>query len=253
MKIITKLQLMGLLCLLMGWSVLSADTETAAELTIADPFIELRTGPAASYPVFHVIDRGQKIVVLRQRTEWFQIRASDGKEGWVDKNQLQQTLLADGQRLQLTELEQDAFVGRRWEIGVMTGDLEDAPVNTLYGAYNFTKNFATELSLSQSTGNVSSSLIYKVNLVMQPFPQWKYSPFFAMGLGNLEVDPQATLINPEDLSNQIGQIGFGVKRYLSRRFILRFEYNDYVVFSASNDRDENEDISEWKIGFAIFY
>ncbi|MDJ0831972.1 MAG: SH3 domain-containing protein [Gammaproteobacteria bacterium] len=252
MKITTKLQLMVLCCLLMGMSVAGAESEPAP-LTIADPFIELRTGPASSYPVFHVIDRGEQILVLRQKTVWFKIRASDGKEGWVNKQQLQQTLLPDGARLQLSELQQDAFIERNWEIGMMTGELEDAPVNSVYGAYNFTKNFATELTLSHSTGNVSSSTIYKVNLMMQPFPQWKYSPYFSMGLGNIDVDPQATLINPEDRSNQIGQIGFGIKRYLSRRFILRFEFNDYVVFSASNDRDDNEDISEWKLGFAVFY
>ena len=62
-----------------------------------------------------------------------------------------------------------------------------------------------------------------------------------------------TLVEPEDKTNQISQIGFGVRKYLSRRFMLRLELNEYVVFSANNDRDENEDISEWKLGFAVFF
>ncbi len=88
---------------------------------------------------------------------------------------------------------------------------------------------------------------------MQPFPQWKYSPFFTLGIGSIQVKPNATLIEPADKSNQLGQIGLGFKTYLSRRFILRFEANDYVIFSASNDNDKNEDLSEWKLGFAIFF
>jgi hypothetical protein len=88
---------------------------------------------------------------------------------------------------------------------------------------------------------------------MQPFPEWSYSPFFTLGLGSIQVKPNATLIDPADKNNAVSQIGFGIKTYLSRRFILRFELNEYVIFSANNDKDENEDITEWKIGFAIFF
>jgi len=88
---------------------------------------------------------------------------------------------------------------------------------------------------------------------MQPFPEWSYSPYFTLGLGTIDVNPNATLIDPEDKNNEFAQMGFGIRKYLSRRFMLRFELNEYVIFSASNDKDENEDISEWKLGFAIFF
>ena len=88
---------------------------------------------------------------------------------------------------------------------------------------------------------------------MQPIPELKYSPFFTLGLGRIQVKPNATLIEPADKNNQLGQIGIGFKSYLTRRFIFRFEFNDYVIFSASNDKDSNEDLSEWKLGFAIFF
>ena len=34
-------------------------------VTIADPFIELHTGPGQGYPIFYVIDRGVEVRVLR--------------------------------------------------------------------------------------------------------------------------------------------------------------------------------------------
>lgn len=229
------------------------DKDSDATLTIADPYIELHSGPGSGYPVFYVIDRGEKITVLRQKTSWFRIRAANGKEGWASKEQMQQTLLPSGEQVQFEELNQDAFLDRRWEVGVTTGDFESAPVMSIYGAYNFTPNLSTELTWSHSVGTVSSSKLLKFNLLMQPFPEWNYSPFFTLGLGGIQVKPKVTLVDPLDKSNQVSQIGFGVKKYLSRRFLMRLEVNEYVVFSANNDRDENEDISEWKLGFAVFF
>ncbi len=134
-----------------------------------------------------------------------------------------------------------------------SGEFKQAPVISVYGAYAFTQNLSTEFTLAQAIGNVSSSNLYKLNVLMQPFPEWEYSPFFTLGLANIQVKPNATLINPQDRNNQVSQVGIGFKKHISRRFVFRLEWNDYIIFSASNDQDENEDISEWKLGFAIFF
>lgn len=230
-----------------------AAEEDGTPLTIADPYIEMHTGPGTGYPIFHVVDRGEKIVVLKRKTSWYKIRAQNGKEGWATREQMQKTLLPGGEQLEFTELNQDAFRQRNWELGVTGGELEGAPITSVYGAYNFTPNFSTEFTLGHSVGNVSSSFLYKLNLLMQPFPNWNYSPFFTLGLGSIDVKPSATLIEPEDKNNEFSQVGIGIRKYLSRRFMLRFEVSEYVIFSASNDQDENEDISEWKLGFAVFF
>jgi len=230
-----------------------ASSEEEIPLTIADPYIEMHTGPGSGYPIFHVVDRGQKIIILKRKTNWYKIQAENGKQGWATREQMQLTLLPDGQQLKFAELDQDAFEQRRWELGVTGGELKNAPITSLYGAYGFTENFSTEFTLGHSVGNVSSSLLYKFNLLMQPFPAWSYSPYFTLGLGMIDVKPSATLIEPANKTNEFSQVGIGIRKYLSRRFMLRFELNEYIIFSASNDKDENEDISEWKLGFAIFF
>ena len=234
-------------------TALLAQSVEEVELTIADPYIEIHTGPGAGYPIFHVVDRGQKIVMLKRKTSWYKIRAENGKEGWASREQMQKTLLPGGLALQFKEEDRETFLKRRWEWGVTSGELENAPVLSLYTGYALTENLSAELTLAQSIGNVSSSNLYKLNLLMQPFPEWQYSPFFTLGAGAIQVKPNATLIDPVDKNNAISQVGLGFKTYLSRRFILRVEYNEYVIFSANNDKDENEDIGEWKIGFAVFF
>ena len=38
--------------------------------------------------------------------------------------------------------------------------------------------------------------------------------------------------------------------YLTRRLILRMQYKHYVVMT---DRDDDEEVDEWKIGISAFY
>jgi hypothetical protein len=248
-KIVYFFQLVILLLPVIG----RAETDNGQLLTIADPYIEMHTGPAMAYPIFHVIDRGEEISVLKRKTNWYKIRSAKGKEGWVSREQLQQTLLPNGQQLKLRDLTEEDFKSRQWEMGVLAGELKGAPIISLYGAYAFTENISAELNLGESIGTVSSSFLYKLNLLMQPFPEWAYSPFFTLGLGHINVKPNATLIDPADKDNQVSQVGIGFRKFLSRRFVVRAKYNEYIIFSASNAQDKNEDIGEWKLGFAVFF
>ena len=44
-----------------------------------------------------------------------------------------------------------------------------------------------------------------------------------------------------------------MQRYVSRSFMLRFEANEYIIFSSSTSSPRNEVVHEWKIGFAVFF
>ena len=64
------------------------------------------------------------------------------------------------------------------------------------------------------------------------------------------VKPQTTLVQAENQRYDTAIAGLGVKAYLTRRLMFRAEYKDYFVFT---NRDENEDVREWKLGFSVFY
>ena len=222
-------------------------------VTIADPFIEIHTGASSAYPIFHVIDRGTEVKILRRRTDWFEIQTEDGKTGWASREQMQQTLLPSGEQLVIDDLTEEDFASRRWIVGVSGGQFESAPVFTIFGGYLFTENLAAELAYGHSVGNNSSSTYLKTNLVMQPLPDWTYSPYFTLGFGQIKVDPGSSIILPADQDSSFSQVGIGIQRYISRSFMLRIEANEYVIFSSSSVRDKNEVVAEWKIGFAVFF
>lgn len=224
--------------------------ERYRKVQIVEPYIELHTGPGRGYPVFHVIDRGERIEIVKRRTAWFLVIAADGTRGWTHQQQLERTLNPAGEPTRFEHATQGQFVQRRGEVGVMAGDLSDAETITLYGGYRFTRNLALELALLQAVGNFSDNLITNVRLLHQAFPEWRVSPFFALGMGNIKTTPRATLVQAEDRSDLLAHVGIGGYAYVSRRFALRAEYNRYVVFSSD---DDNEDIKEWKFGLVTFF
>ena len=236
-------------CLLSG---LAHGAESYRLVQVADPFIELRTGAGRGYPIFLVVERGETITLLKRKTDWFKVRTKTDREGWVQLNQLEQTLGPSGEKTQFEEIAVSDFMRYRWVMGVSGGDYGGAREISLYGGHRFAEHLSAELTLSQTLGSYSSSLSAKASLLAHPFTQWRLSPFFALGTGVIRTNPRTTLVQASDRTDQFASVGIGVQTYMTRRFVFRIEYNDYIVFSATNAHDTNEEIHEWKAGFAIF-
>jgi hypothetical protein len=235
-------------------SVESAEQDDSGYLvTIADPFIELHTGPSAGYPIFHVVDRGQRVRIIRQKTNWFRLETSDGVSGWASREQMRQTLLPSGEQFKLVELDESDFEKRKWVLGFSGGEFESAPAFTFFGGYSFTENLAAEVHIGQSVGSDSSSRFIKGNLLLQPLADLSWSPYLTLGFGRIEITPSSILIAPRDEVNNFAQAGIGIQRFISRSFLFRFEINEYVIFSSDSTRNDNEVVDEWKLGFAVFY
>src|SRR5262249_60332169 len=50
---------------------------------VADPYLELHTGPGRGYPIFDIAERGERVEILMRHTDWFMVRHERGQEGWV--------------------------------------------------------------------------------------------------------------------------------------------------------------------------
>jgi len=219
-------------------------------VAVADPYLEMHTGPGRGYPIFHVVDRGESIEIIMQRTDWYQVRAENGVEGWVDRAQMELTLQPDGQAVSFEQADLDDFTNAKWEAGIMAGDFGGANIISLYTGYSLNPHVSIEVWGSQILGNFSNGWMGSVNVVHETWPDWRVSPFFTLGAGIIHTSPKSTIIQGEDRTDQIGHVGAGVRFYATRRFSLRAEYKSYVVFTS---RDENEEVEEWKLGFAFFF
>jgi hypothetical protein len=219
-------------------------------VAVADPYLEMHTGPGRGYPIFHVVDRGESVEIIMQRTDWYLVRDADGDEGWVDQDQMELTLTGDGSEFDVERANVADFTNAKWELGVLAGDFGGANIVSLYGGYSLNPNVSIEAWGSQILGNFSNGWTASVNVVHEAWPDWRVSPFFTLGAGVIHTEPKSTIIQGEDRTDQIGHAGAGIRVYVSRRFLFRAEYKSYVVFTSRND---NEEVEEWKVGFAFFF
>lgn len=220
------------------------------DVAVTDPFVEMHTGPGRGYPVFHVIEKGEQIHIFKRHTDWYKIRTSGGIEGWVKRDELGNTLGPDGSQIDFSAPDWQDYVDRRWEIGVLGGKFEDADAFTSYISYHLTHNISGELKYTESFSSIANNKLLSINAVHQPFPEWKISPFFTLGTGEIKIKPSADLVQSEDRENTVYSVGGGFFVYLSRRFLFRIEYNKHTLLTK---RENNEEVEEWKAGFSAFF
>jgi hypothetical protein len=246
----------GLLhALLLALLMLTAGPGTARagerKILIADPFIELHTGPGRGYPVFHVVERGREVTIVKRRTDWFEIRTDRGVAGWAPREQMIATLEPTGEPLDLQEPARENYMSRRWQAGVAGGDFAGASMISAFGGYAFSDNLSIELTLNHIIGEFSNGYSATLGLLHVFVPEWRISPYFTLGTGVIFTEPKSTLVQSIDRDDQIGYVGGGLQFYLTRRFMLRSEYRNNIVFTS---RDDNEEVDEWKyLGFAFFF
>ena len=220
------------------------------EVKVADPFLEMHTGPSVGYPIFYIVKRDETISIVKSRTDWYLIHNNKKLEGWVHRSQLVKTLTLNDENIVIKDLSRDDYLGHNWEMGMAGGNFGDLPMMTLSGSYLFNRNLSTEISFAQIIGNFSSRRILGINLIQQPFPEWKVSPFFSLGTGISSLTVKPTLSQLNDRTDLSANVSLGIKMYLTRRFILRTDVKKHIIFQSKN---KNEEITSWQVGFAVFF
>lgn len=239
--------------------------EQELRVIVAEAYIEIRTGPGRGYPVFYVVERGHKMEILKQRTDWYKVRTIHrningdneefneryaNKEGWAHADDIAKVLDLNRDPIGLSYPQFSDFTQRSAELGIMVGSFGGTDEITAYGGYHFTNNLSVELALSESFGDFSNGKAVNLNLVHQPFPEWRYSPFFTLGGGVRQTDPKSNIVATEDRTDDMLNVGVGVRTYLTRRLILRLQYKKHTVLTS---RDDDEEVEEWKLGLSTFF
>ena len=221
------------------------------QVFVTAPYLELHTGPGRGFPVTQVVARDEGVDILKRRTDWFKVRTSRGVEGWASYKDMLSVVLADGTPFTFPMGDRAGFTSHKGEMGIFAGDYSGATLISGYGSFSFNSQLAAELSVGQFLGNASNGTTVDLGLTHVFVPEWRLSPYFTLGTGWIHTEPKATLVQSIDRDDQIGYVGGGLQFYLTRRFMLRTEYRNNVVFTS---RDDNEEVDEWKyLGFAFFF
>jgi hypothetical protein len=251
--LITRARRLALGCLLLLASLCAPAVSGAREylqLFVTEPYLELHTGPGRGYPVFHVVAREDSVDVLFRRTDWFKVRTVHGVEGWASINDIQKTVLADGTPFHFDLGDRAGFASHKWEIGLLTGAYGGASEVSTYGSLSFNPQLALELAISAYYGRFSNGYTADLGLTHVFVPETRWSPFVDLGVGEVHTEPKATLVVPSDRTEPSAYVGGGIRYYITRRFFFRAEYKAHWIFT---NRNQNEEVDEWKAGFAFFF
>jgi hypothetical protein len=220
------------------------------QVFVVAPYLELHTGPGRGYPVFNVVARDASVDVLAHYTEWFKVRSDRDVVGWVSEIDMLRTVLADGSAFTFERGDRAGFTSHRFETGMFAGEYAGATLISAYSSFAFNSQLALEVSVGQFLGKSSNGVSADVGLTHLFVPEWRFSPFVMLGTGIVHTEPKATLVQPLNRTEQTAYVGGGIRYYLTRRFFVRAEYKNHIVFTKLNS---NEVVDEWKLGFAFFY
>ena len=219
-------------------------------LTIAEPYIELRTGPGRGYPIFFVAQRGERIEIELRHTDWYRVRTEGGKVGWAMRQQLETTLTAGGVNKTFRDVLLDDFLARRVQLGAAWGHFKGEPMLKLYTSVRTSETLSIEATIGQVQGVFSGTDLWHVNVMAEPWSDRRFSPFVGIGVGKFTNFPNLSLVTAATTSAKLANAVVGVRYYLTERFVLRGDYSLYTVFV--NDAKTTE-YRAWTGGVSFFF
>jgi len=245
--------LLALALLALGGAVRAEDAPRSERLQVADPYLQLHTGPGRGYPVFFVAERHAWIVVEQRRTDWYRVRAEGpggAVTGWVHRSQLQTTLTEAGAQRTFRDLAVDDFLARRLEMGASWGRFEAEPMLKLWGAYRLTETLGLEAAIGQVQGLYAGSDVWHLNLTSEPWSDQRWSPAFGIGVGRFGNLPNASLVDATPTDANLANAAFGLRVYITRRFVARVDYTIYTAFLGD---DRSAEYRALTAGLSFFF
>jgi len=236
---------------LLGAALPSAQAADLVEkLQVAEPYLELHTGPGRGYPVFFVVEKGQQVAVELRRTDWYRVRAEGGQVGWVQRRQLETTLTAAGQGKTFRDLLLDDYLGRRLEFGGAWGRFRAEPMLKFGAQYRLADTLGAELAFGQVQGAFSGTDFWHLGIVSEPWSDRRLSPFFSVGIGQFRNIPNASLVDAAPTDARLAHAMLGLRWHVAERFVLRLDWTLYTAFVADNRSIEYRAVTG---GLAFFF
>lgn len=222
-------------------------------LEVIDTYAEVHSGPGRGYPVFHVIEQGEKIELLARRPGWYEIRSETGKIGWTTASQISRTMQATGEPADLPSVGYGDYIKNSWVTGfsvgqISKGELEGFELFSVNFGYRFLPWLGADAELGRTFGSDASGDFYAANIYLEPWSHWKLSPYLGLAMGEIKIGSQPQLTFTED-SSSFESYALGASFYLGRNFVIKSEYRWYTLSTDTGD----EKLETWKLGFNTFF
>ena len=253
MQLMKPLLIFSVYLLVLVSALASGNTEPV-RLEVIDPYVEMHSGPGRGYPVFYVIEQGEKIEIITRRPGWYEVRISNGKTGWATASQISRTIQLTGEPADLPTVSYGDYLKNRWRVGFnsgqfSSGELKGSETFSFTAGYRPLGWLGVEAEGGKVFGTDIKGNFYSANLVVEPFSAWIVSPVLLIGRGGMKIDSQPKLTPLLISDSDFNHFGLGLHYYLGRNFLFKGEYRSYSV-SADNN---NVRLNAWTLGFNSFF
>jgi hypothetical protein len=213
------------------------------EAVIVEPFLEIHTGPGSSYPVFYVAEKGETIVLMKRRVDWYEIRLRNGTEGWAHRREIEKTLLASGYRKRWTERVFDEFIAGKAALGWSAGTFAGDPSLYVRLTYPLTDRLAFEANGGFSSGDLGATQLYHGGIVVTPWRAQWLAIAGTVGSGVVHVTPTSLLVNAQSGTFPTAYAGAGFKVPLFRNLEGRVDLRHFTLFMNTERTREFQEYS----------
>src|SRR4030088_1326973 len=145
------------LCVLVAFALPVCADESNERVLVADPYLELHTGPGRGYPIFDISERGERVEILGRHTDWFKVRTARGREGGVSRTQMEATLTGVGEKKTFRDVLFDDYLARRLEFGFSFGTFKRDPLLSAHTGYRVHSNFVVATTVYHTPAPYSTA------------------------------------------------------------------------------------------------
>jgi len=222
--------------------------EEYQKASVVEPFLEIHTGPGASYPVFYIAEEGEDILLIKRRTDWYRIRLSNGKEGWVHRNEIAKTLLAQGRKKHWLDRFYDDYAAGRLEMGWAAGTFGGDPSLHVRVTYLLTDTLAIEGSAGYVSSDLGNTELYGGGVVVTPWSGRWFSVSGTVGAGFVLATPSSLLVNVSREKFHEAHAGLGITIPLVRNLFVRGDFRNFTLFMTP---ERTREFQEYSMGLSF--
>ncbi len=226
----------------------SAKEEAHPKAKVVEPFLELHSGPGRSYPVFYIAEKGEVLLLLKRRTDWYKVQLFNGQEGWVHRDEVAKTLQASGHQKGWGERFYDTHIDGRLKAGWSGGQFEGDPALFLRLSYFLAGVLSVEASLGRVSGDLGDTDLYLGGLVITPWRGLWFSLYGTIGGGRIRTSPARLLVNASKDNFSTAYAGIGFSAPLFRHLFLRGDFRNYTLFISP---ERNREFREVTLGLTV--
>lgn len=221
-----------------------------SRVRVVGPYVDMRSGPGRGFPAFYAAEREEWLLIELRHTDWFKVRTSRGVAGWVSREQMRATVTEDGVPFELADPTLQDYLNRRFDVGVGYGATARTSLVRLWGGWRFADTLSLDLNLASAQRQTSTTGIWTLSLLHEPWSDRRLSPFVGVGVGRFDYQPNQSLVNDEPIAGNLGVLTLGARYQLSGRMALRVDYSRY---SFSISQTESRGIQAGTVGISVHF